>query len=291
MRILCAILSAVAMGVSSLAVETIRVAGSDQLGEPFTRALVEFARQNDVTLQLDLHGTRPGLEALKERRVDLGLFFVPPGEAPPADALVSKVIAYYVAVVVVPEASPLRQITVPQLRGIFALSAGEAFARWGELNLSGEWTSRPIVLQALSSKFSLTFPLFQRVILEGGAPKAGLERFATPAEFDARLATTVNAIGVTGMGASPVAGQRALAIALSPTMAAYLPTPENLHSGGYLLRLPLYVSFRRESAQALQPLLKFLLSDEGMASLAPAQFVGLPLSVRNDLIFEFEEIR
>ena len=291
MRTLCAILSAVALGVSSLAGQTIRVAGSDQLGESFARALAEFARQNEVTLQLDLQGTRPGVDALKERRADLGLFLVPPGEAPPAEALVSKVIAYHVAVVVVPDASPLRQITVPQLRGIFGLSAGEAFARWGEVNLSGEWTSRPIILQALSPKRSLTFPLFQRVILEGGAPKAGLERFAAQAEFDARLATTVNAIGVTGMGASPVAGQRALAIAVSATSAAYLPTPENLHSGGYLLRLPLYVCFRRETAQALQPLLKFLLSDEGLASLAPAQFVGLPLSVRNDLIFEFEEIR
>ena len=220
----------------------IRVTGSDLLGDSFTRAVAEYARQNDTVVKLDLRGTRPGRADLTAGRADVGLFLLPAGEPPPGDPLVSRVIAYQVAVVVVPVASPLRQVTTAQLRGVFALSAGDAFSRWGELNLIGEWTSRSIALRALSP-------------------------------------------------AAEVAGLRVLALAASPTDPAYAPTAENVHSGGYPLRMPLYVTFSRQAAPDLQLFLKFLLADEAAAALAPAHFVPLPLGARNQLVFELEEMR
>ena len=83
---------------------------------------------------------------------------------------------------------------------------------------------------------------------------------------------------------------RGLALAAGPTEPAYLPTPENVHAGAYPLRLALYVSFPREKAQELQRFLKFLLSDETAAALAPADFVPMPVGVRNQLVFEIEEM-
>jgi hypothetical protein len=41
----------------------------------------------------------------------------------------------------------------------------------------------------------------------------------------------------------------------------------------------------------LQRFLKFLLSDETAAALASADFVPLPAGVRNQLVFELEEMR
>jgi hypothetical protein len=40
----------------------------------------------------------------------------------------------------------------------------------------------------------------------------------------------------------------------------------------------------------LQRFLKFLLADETAAALAPADFVPLPVGVRNQLVFEIEEM-
>lgn len=278
------------LGLSAAAAE-IRVVGSDLLGSDFTRAVETFARQNDSAVRLDLRGTRPGIDELAAGRADLGLFLLPPGEAPAGDALTSRVIGYQVAVVVVPAASPLTQVTVAQLRGIFSETSGEAFTRWGELNLIGTWTSRPIALRALSPSAGLAFPLFQQVILTGAVTRPALEFAATSGAFVQRLLATDNGIGVTGLLPAEVPGLKVLALAAGPADPAYGPTSGHVHGGNYPLRMPLYVSFRRSSSAELQLFLKFLLSDEIAAALAPAHYLPLPLGVRNQLVFELEEMR
>ena len=95
---------------------------------------------------------------------------------------------------------------------------------------------------------------------------------------------------MTGALAAEVPGLRVLSLAASPTDPAYGPTPEHVHRGSYPLRMPLYVAFRREAAPGLQLFLKFLLSDEAAAALAPAYFVPLPPGARNQLVFELEEM-
>ena len=275
---------------SAVAAE-IRVAGSDLLGGDFTRAVAAYVRQNDTVVRLDLPGTRPALAALPAGRADIGLLLLPAGEVPPGEPLVSRVIGYQVAVVVVPVASPLRQVTTAQLVGLFAQSTGDTFSRWGDLNLGGEWTTRPIALRALAPAAGLVFPLFQRIILGGREARSAVEYSATPEAFRRRLLAADNAIGVTGAAAAGVAGLRVLALAASPTDPAYAPTPGNVHQGDYPLRLPLYVTFPRRAAPDLQLFLKFLLSDEAAAALAAAHFIPLPPGARNQLVFELEEMR
>lgn len=269
----------------------IRITGSDLLGDAFGRAAAVYARENDTVVKVDLRGTRPGIEDLRQGRADLGVFLLPPEEPAPLDRLVSRVVAYQVAVVVVPTASPLRQVTLPQLRGLYAQTSSQTLLRWGDLNLSAPWADRPVLLRALAPKAGLAFPLFQRVILAGGEPNASLEYLPTEAAFIQRLAATDTAVGVTGLFPAETSGLRVLSLAASPTDPAYAPTPENVHQGGYPLRMPLYVTFRREARADLLPFLKFLLSDEGAAALAPAHFVPLPVGVRNQLVFELEEMK
>lgn len=276
---------------SSAAAAEIRVVGSDLLGTAFSRAVEAFARQNDATVRLNLRGTRPGMEELAAGRADLGLFLLPPDENLPAGALTSRVIAYQVAVVTVPAASPLTHLTSAQLRSIFGESAGGAFARWGELNLIGLWASRPIALRALSPSAGLAWPLFQQVMLTGVAARPALEFAATPEEFARRMRATENGIGVTGLPGSEVSGLRVLALAADPAGPAVGPTPEQVHRGAYPLRMPLCLAFRRGAVPDLQLFLKFLLSDEAAAALAPEHFLPLPPGVRHQLVFELEEMR
>jgi phosphate transport system substrate-binding protein len=279
------------LGLISGPAAEIRVVGSDLLGPDFARAVENFARQNDSPIRLDLRGSRPGLDDLAAGRADIGIFLLPPGESPAGEGLTSRVIGYQVAVVVVPATSPLTQVTAAQLRGIFSETSGDAFTRWGELNLIGAWTARPIALRALSPSAGLAFPLFQRVILADAAARPALEFAATPEIFTQRLLASDNSIGVTGLPVAEVPGLKVLALAAGPSDPASGPTPEQVHRGGYPLRMPLYVMFRRTEAPGLQLFLKFLLSDEAAAALAPASCLPLPPGVRNQLVFELEEMR
>jgi len=269
----------------------IRVVGSDLLGPDFARAVETFARHNDSTVRLDLRGSRPGVADLGAGRADVGLFLLPPGETPAGEGLTNRVIGYQVAVVVVPAASPLTQVTTAQLRGIFSATPGDTFTRWGELNLIGAWTARPIALRALSPAAGLAWPLFQRVILADASARPALEFAATPGDFTQRLLATDNSIGVTGQPVAELPGLKVLALAAGPSDPACGPTPEQVHRGSYPLRMPLYVMFRRTEAPGLQLFLKFLLSDEAAVALAPASCLPLPLGVRNQLAFELEEMR
>lgn len=266
------LLTAVLLATITPAAE-IRVVGSDLLGEGFARAVAEFARQNDTGVKLDLGGTRPGMADLEAGRADAGIFMLPAAETPPAGDVMSRVIGYQVAVVAVPAASPLTQATVAQLRGSF-----------------GETGSKDRTPCVISPQAGLAWPLFQRVILQDTAPKASLTFSQSGAALARRLLAAENSIGVTGIAAAG-GGLRVLGVAAGPAEPAYLPTPENVHSGAYPLRLVLYVSFPRAKAPELQRFLKFLLSDETAAALAPADFVPLPVGVRNQLVFELEEMR
>ena len=283
---LCAALLPVAVAAAE-----IRVVGSDLLGEGFARAVAEFARQNDTAVKLDLRGTRPGLADLEAGRADLGIFLLGAAEAPPSGDLVSRVMGYQVTVAVVPAKSPLTQVTVAHLRGIFGDSAKESFTRWGDLNLTGEWAARPIALHALSPQAGLAWPLFRRHILGETTPKAAVQLAATDGALAQRLAAADNGIGVSGAGVAGHAALRVLAVAAGPTEPAYAPTAENVHRGSYPLRLALHVAFPRAAAPQLQRFLKFLLADETAAALAPAHFVPLPRGARNQLVFELEEMR
>lgn len=251
----------------------IRVVGSDLMGEGFVRAVTEFARQNETDVKLDLRGTRPGVVDLESGRADVGIFLLPAAEAPPSGELVSRVMGYQVSVVAVPAATDLTRVTVAQLREIFGVT--------------GQKDRMPF---AVSLQAGLAWPLFQRVILQDAPPKAALTFFPSGTALAQKLRVAENSIGVTGI-ASASGGLRALALATGPAAPAYLPTPENVHAGDYPLRMVLYVSFPRKKAWELQRFLKFLLSAETAAALAPADFVPLPVGVKNQLVFEIEEMR
>jgi phosphate transport system substrate-binding protein len=276
------------LAVAARAAE-LRVVGSDLLGDDFVRAVDGFDRQDDTAVKLDLRGTRLGMEDLEAGRADVGLFLLPASESPGGSA-VSRVMGYQVAVVVVPAASPLTQITVGQLRGMFGESAA-GFTRWGELNLPGEWAGRPIALRAVAPSAGLAWPLFQRVILQDAPARATVEFSESGAMLTRRLLAAENSIGVGGAEMAGTGGLRAVAIAAGPAEPAYAPTPENVHRGSYPLRLVLHVAFRRSAAPELRRFLRFLLSAETVAALAPAGFVPLPVGAHNQLVFELEEMR
>lgn len=285
-------LSGVAMAVvSSVVAADIRVVGSDLLGEPFRVAVAKFAQENGLEVVVEMRGTRPGIEQLAAGGAEVGLFALPPGETPPAEAFASRAIAFQPVVIAVPQASPLTQMTFTQARGAFALGAAENLSTWGDLGFSGEWRARPLAAHALAPEAGLTLPLARRLLLRGAELKPTILLATSVAQLTERLQASENTLGLSSAVPVEGGGLRAVSLAASVTEPAYAPTPENLAGGQYALSLPLYVTVRRTSAPHLLPFLKFLLSDAGVEALAASQFVALPISARNQLVFELEELR
>jgi ABC-type phosphate transport system substrate-binding protein len=265
----------------------IRVVGSDLLGPRFVAALERFGRENETTVVVSLAGSRPSLERLRSGDADLALLALPPGEATPTEPLLARVIAYQPVVLVVPTKLPLTQLTLAQVRGIFAANSAENFARWSEVGVAGEARTRPIEIHTVEPAAALTLPLFRRLALNGAEIKP-LARTASLTRVLEGVRASDNAIGLVPVVPGADDGLRALALAASVRESAHLPTRENLHDGHYPLRLPLYVCFRRDAAPRLLLLLRFLLSDEGAEVLSSANFQALPVTVRNQLLFELE---
>ncbi|MDP2137045.1 MAG: substrate-binding domain-containing protein [Candidatus Didemnitutus sp.] len=276
--------------LTGLAQTEIRLTGSDLLGPEFGAAIEQFAREQEISVSAEFAGSRPGIEQLRQGEADVGLFALIPGEEPPGEPLLSRVIAYQAVVVVVPDALPLTEITHGQLHGIFAVGGTDSFSSWGALGLTGEWRTRAIAPHALAPTAGLVVPLVRRLIFQGAEFRPVVQLAADADQVAQRTRSADNSIALTVGWPAPDSGLRVLAVARSVTEPAYLPIPEHLELS-YPLRLPLYLTIRPAAAPRLQAFLKFLLSAEGGAAFAQAHFQLLPEGPRNQLILELEVLR
>ncbi len=277
-----------ALGLATLTRAELRVVGSDLLGPEFQHAVAVFSRENDTPVALKLRGTRPGLEALRAGRADVGLFMFPAGESPPDNPFHHRPLGYQTVMVLVPLALPVTQITVDQLRGIFGAAATIPLDRWGALGLTGDARLRAIAPHVLAPGRGLTLPLFRRVVLQDGEIKGTIGLEESMDLLFARVRGADNTIGLSPALPSAPAGLRVLTVAASASEPAYAPTSETLHDGTYPLRLPLFLVFPQARAPQFLQFLKFLVSDECAQALTAANFVPVPKSARNQASLEFE---
>ncbi len=266
----------------------LRVVGTDLLGVDFSKALYDYAGRHDLVLALAFDGSRPGLDRLKAGRADLALLVLPPGEEGAAAAFESATLAYHRVVVLVPPASPVVQVTLDQLAGIFGVGGPVGFSRWGELGLSGDWSGRAIAPQAPVAGAGIAAEYFRQVVLHGRDFKSNVGRYDSPVDLALRLAGDSRAIALASSPPSKPGVAKIVPVATRADEPPYLPTPENLRSGDYPLRLPLRVVFRRESASALRPLWRFLFSDELAPLLERADVVPLPAAARQQQVLALE---
>ena len=166
----------------------LRVVGTDMLGVEFSKALHTAAGRAGLTLALALDGSRPGLEEFKAGRAELGLFVFAHGEESGAAAFERVPLAYHRVVVLVPVVSPLEQLTLAQLDGIFGAGGPLNLVRWGELGLTGAWPNGVIAPQVPAVGVGLAAEFFRHTVLHDRAFKATVVRFDTSADLMARFA-------------------------------------------------------------------------------------------------------
>jgi phosphate transport system substrate-binding protein len=259
----------------------VRVVGSDLLGVEFSKALYDFAGRSSLTVALAFDGSRPALDELKAGRADLALLTLPAAEELAAPAFHSLPIAYHRVVILAPAACPLPQLTLDQVTGIFGAGGGAAVIdRWGDLGLGGDWATAPVGVLAPEVGAGVVLEYFRHAVLRDRELRANAVRYRDPVALQRRFSGEARALALAAAPLAEPAPAKVVPLAARAGYPAFLPTPENLHSGDYPLRLPLRLVFRREITRELRSLLAFLLGDEAAAHFARAGVVPLPATAR-----------
>jgi phosphate transport system substrate-binding protein len=270
------------------AADPIHIAGSDLLAESLGPDLADFARASGLDLRPSLRGSRPGLEALKRGEADLGLLLFAADEPLPGPEFRQAVIAYLTSVVVVPADLSLTQIDYAQLGGSFGANETQSFRRWNELGAEGAWGTRSISAMALRGPGDLSLELVRHTVLKDPELKPTVTLLDAPGQIYERLLGEEGGIAILPAPPPPELALKVLLLARGPGEVAYPPSPENLHTGDYPLRLPLYLVYRPENAPRLTPLLRHLLSDASLPTWRAAGLSPLPVQARKQLLLELE---
>jgi ABC-type phosphate transport system substrate-binding protein len=266
----------------------VRVVGSDLLGTDFADTLTAYSKRNELGLNLAMEGSRAGMEQLNAGLADLAVVVFSPGEKPPGAPYMALPVAYHTAVVVVPASLPLTQITISQLNAIYGDDAKSGLKRWSDLGVAGEWASRNILPNIAGPGGGLTYDLFRYTVLTTPAlrPTVGVQ--AGVAETLARIRGDEGGMAIMPLLPPNQPRLKTLLVARRAQDVAFGPTAENIHSGDYPIRLPVYLVFRKDAAKRLQSTLRYLLSEDSVALWEKAQLVTLPIQVRNQQIFDLE---
>jgi phosphate transport system substrate-binding protein len=174
---------------------------------------------------------------------------------------------------VVPEASPIHNLTIGELRRI---GLGEASA-WSAFG--GPETAIVPVLPPLSSDLARAF--VQRV-MDGAALRAPSQIEANDSAVAAHVARTPGAIGVVSLPFAAVPGVRALGIAPLEGLGYVEPDMESVHTGRYPLTLYLNLFIRTRGPRlaggfvtyvASQPGQQLVLASGRVPTTVPLRFV------------------
>ena len=266
----------------------IRVVGSDLFGKDFTTALAAYSKRNDLDLKLKLEGSRTGLGELQAGRAELGLVVFSPGEKRPEAPFVILPVAYHTVVVVVPATLPLTQITFTQLNTIYGDDAQSGLKRWMDMGVTGEWAARNILPNIPGPGGGITYDLFRYTALKAPELKPTVGVQAGLAESLSRIRGEEGGMAILPVLPANQPRLKTLLVGRGSQDVAFGPTPENIHSGDYPIRLPVYVVFRKDDAKRLQTTLRYLLSEDAVALWENAQLVPLPIQARNQMIFDLE---
>lgn len=272
----------------ALAATPIKVSGSDLLAGQVDVELQKFAKANDLDISVDLKGSRLGLEALQEKQADMALLVFGADATKPGPEFTTLVVGYLTTVIAVPQSLPLTQVTFDQIAIIYGASEQRDARRWADIGVTGTQAQRSILPVAAGRRAGLALDIFRYGVLTKPDLKPTVVLLDDAAAAAARISNEEG--GIALLPAAPEANGKlkVLLLAKAAKDVAYGPTAENLHSGDYPLRLPLYLVFRKGEAQGLRFVIRHLLSNETIPVLNAAGVTPLPTQARNQVIFDLE---
>ncbi|WP_309387105.1 PstS family phosphate ABC transporter substrate-binding protein [Cerasicoccus frondis] len=176
--------------------------------------------------------------------------------------------------------NPVDGLSMEQVDSIFSSTyklGGSPINTWGQLDLTGDWASRPISLYGRNSA-SGTYGFFKKVALGGGDYRSTVKEQPGSSAVVQGVASDLYSIGYSGIGYK-TSGVKAISLS-EDGGDLYEPTAENCLTGDYPLARLLYVYVNKAPNQPLDPLtlefLKFVLSKQGQEVVAKDGYYPLP---------------
>jgi phosphate transport system substrate-binding protein len=268
--------------------------GSDTLANMMTFWAEEFKRNYpNVNVQIQAAGSSTAPPALTEATSNLGpmsrkmksreiaAFEKRYGYKPTAIRVAIDALAVFVN-----KDNPLKGLRIDQVDAIFSnnqkCGAAKPAERWGDLGLTGSWTTKDIQLYGRNS-VSGTYGYFKKKALCKGDFKNSVNEQPGSASVVQSVSASLNGIGYSGIGYK-TSGVRALALSKKGEhfIAASM---ENALTGKYPLSRYLYVYVNKHPNKPLAPMeaefLKMILSKSGQGIVAKDGYIPLPLKVIN----------
>ena len=267
--------------------------GSDTLANLMTLWAEEFKRlYPNVTVQIQAAGSSTAPPALTEGTSNFGpmsrkmkdkeiaAFEGKYGYKPTPIAVAIDALAVYTH-----KDNPIEGLTIPQVDAIFSATRkcghSEDITNWGQLGLTGEWTSRPVQLYGRNS-VSGTYGYFKKKALCKGDYKNSVNEQPGSASVVQGVTKSINGIGYSGIGYK-TSGVKAVPLAKKPGGEFIEATPENASAGKYPLGRFLYVYVNKAPNKPLGPLetefVKMVLAKVGQTVVVKDGYIPLPAAV------------
>jgi phosphate transport system substrate-binding protein len=267
--------------------------GSDTLANLATLWAEEYKRAYpNVNIQIQAAGSSTAPPALTEGTSNVGpmsremsakeiqAFEAKYGYKPTAIAVAIDALAVYVH-----KDNPIKGLTMQQVDAIFSSTrkcgAPADITKWDQLGATGALAGKEIQLYGRNS-VSGTYGYFKEHALCKGDFKNNVNEQPGSASVVQSVATSVNAIGYSGMGYK-TSGVRAVPLAKKEGDPFIEALEANALSGKYPLSRALYVYVNKAPGKPLDPMVKefmtLVLSKEGQQVVEKDGFVSLPAAV------------
>lgn len=181
--------------------------------------------------------------------------------------------------------NPVQCLDIEQVQRIFAadLRDGLKSAKtWGDVGLTGEWATKPIVLFGRNS-LSGTYKFFKQNVLAGGDFKESVRQQPGSETVVASVGENPQGIGYSGIGYK-TSDVRAVPIAPGAGKKCFDAGFENTYSRKYPLARGLYVYLLKDPKAPIDTLsgefVKYILSRDGQAQAKQGGYYPITRNIR-----------
>jgi phosphate transport system substrate-binding protein len=267
----------------------IKSVGSDTLDNEMLRWAKAFmALYPGVKIEVEGKGSATAPPALLAGASQLGPMSRPMS-AEEADAFEEKYgykvarlrVAVDALAIYVNKYNPIECLTIQELNRIFSSTRTSSFGgdikTWGDVGLTGDWSTNPISLYGRNS-ISGTYEFFREAALYSGLYKAEVKQQPGSEAVVQGVASDRFGIGYSGIGYK-TEGVRTVPLALYPGAKCYETSAEAAYSRNYPLARYLYIYLNKRSNQPLDKpvaeFVKFILSKDGQMQTEEGGFYSI----------------
>ncbi len=264
----------------------IQNAGSDTMVNVAQAWAEEYATvEPAVSVEVSGGGSGTGIAALIEGTVDVANSSrkieaeeLAKASASAYGAPEELVVGFDALAVYVNKSSPLEEITLTQLAGIYGESGH--IGRWSQLLRGERFCPKDEIIRVSRQSNSGTYHYFREAILgKTGDFRLGSIDLHGSKDVVELVGRTACAIGYSGMGYA-TDQVKMLKVARQESEPAYAPTIENTLNQTYPIARPLYLYIRGKPAEQTRNYIQWLLSDPGQRILEQTGYVPLPKQPR-----------